>query len=125
MLQKEWNGHMISVKGNWTARWLWLAPEYELWLDEERLDRAGGPRIHPRLEAMVEDEEGELHHIEADILSLVGFRPSCELTVEGELIANDNIRVENFLNPFLILVIMVSTVVMLYVGPTVLRQYLH
>ena len=123
-MQAEWRGHTISVKGNWTARWLWLAPDYELWIDEQRVDKTGGPRLHPKLEAVVEDEEGELHHIEADILSVIGWRPSCEITVEGEDVQSGNIVVENFLNPFLILVIIISTIVMLYIGPDILRSYL-
>lgn len=123
-MQAEWQGHTISVKGNWTARWLWLAPDYEMLIDDQRVDRTGGPRLHPKLEAVVEDEEGELHHIEADILSVIGWRPSCELTVEGEVLESGNIRVENFLNPFLILVIFASTAVMMWIGPDVLRQYL-
>lgn len=122
-MQVQWNDHTISVKGNWTARWLFLAPDYELWLDDQRVDRTGGPRLHPKLEAVVEDEEGELHHIEADILSIVGWRPSCDLTVEGEVVESGTISVENFLNPFLILVIIASTIVMLYIGPDVLRKY--
>ena len=123
-MQAEWQGHVISVKGNWTARWLWLAPDYELLIDDEQVDRTGGPRLHPKLEAVVEDEDGELHHIEADILSVIGWRPTCELTVEGEVLQSGNINVENFLNPFLMLVIFASTVVMLWIGPDVLRQYL-
>lgn len=123
-MQAEWRGHKISVKGNWTARWLWLAPDYEMWIDDQRVDKTGGPRLHPKLEAVVEDEEGALHHIEADILSVVGWRPSCELTVEGEPLESGTVSVENFLNPFLILVIIISTIVMLYVGPDVLRSYL-
>lgn len=122
-MQAEWQGHTISVKGNWTARWLWLAPDYELFIDDERVDRTGGPRLHPKLEAVVEDEDGELHHIEADILSVVGWKPSCELTVEGETLASAQIEVENFINPFLILFIFASTIVMMWVGPDVLRSY--
>lgn len=123
-MQADWQGHTISVKGNWTARWLWLAPDYELIIDDQRVDRVGGPRLHPKLEAVVEDEEGELHHIEADILSVIGWRPSCELTVEGEVLQSGKIIVENFLNPFLMVFIFASTVVMLWIGPDVLRQYL-
>ncbi len=120
-MEAEWQDHKITVKGNWTGRWLWLAPDYELWIDDQRVDKTGGPRLHPKLEAVVEDEEGDLHHIEADILSVIGWRPSCELTVEGEVLQSGHVAVENFLNPFLILIIIVSTIVMLYVGPDVLR----
>lgn len=123
-MQAEWQGHTISVKGNWTARWLWLAPDYELYIDDERVDRTGGPRLHPKLEAVVEDDDGELHHIEAEILSVIGWKPSCELTVEGETVASERIVVDNFINPFLILFIFASTIVMLWVGPDVLRSYL-
>ena len=123
-MQAEWQGHTISISGNWTARWLWLAVDYEMKIDDERVDRAGGPRMHPKLEAVVEDEDGELHHIEADILSVIGWRPSCEITVEGEVLESGNIHVENFINPFLILFILVSTAVMIYLGPEVLRAYL-
>ena len=122
-MDADWQGHKISVRGNWTARWLWLAPDYELLIDDESVDRAGGPRLHPKLEAVVEDEDGELHHIEAEVLSVIGWRPSCELTVEGEVLESGNINVENFLNPFLILFIVASTVVMLWIGPEVLRKY--
>ena len=120
-METEWNGHTLKVRGNWTARWLFLAPDYELWIDDEKVDRAGGPRLHPKLEAIVEDDQGELHHIEAELLSIIGWRPTCELKVEGELLKSERVTVENFINPFLVVVILISTVVMLYIGPTVLR----
>lgn len=122
-MKAEWNGHTVEIKGNWTLRWLYLAPDYELWIDDQRLDRTGGPRLSPKLEAMVEDE-GEIHHIEAEILSIAGWRPRCDLSIGGELLVSERIEVENFLNPFLVLFILGATSLMLYVGPTVLRQYL-
>lgn len=122
-MEAEWNGHKIRIEGNWTARWLYLAPDYELWLDDEKLDRSGGPRLHPKLEAVVEDQEGSIHHIEVDILSIIGWKPDATLMVEGEEIGSGKIPVQNFINPFLVVIILVSTVVMLYLGPSVLRQY--
>lgn len=122
-MKSEWNGHTIEIKGNWTLRWLYLAPDYELWIDDQRLDRTGGPRLSPKLEAMVEDE-GEIYHIEAEILSIAGWRPRCDLSVGGELVVSERIEVENFLNPFLVIFILAATSLMLYLGPTVLRQYL-
>src|SRR6056297_2614668 len=123
MMETEWNGHTIRVDGNWTARWLYLAPDYELWLDDEKLDRAGGPFLHPNLEAVIEDEDGEIHHLEVNILSIVGWRPQAEILIEGQAIHSDKVIVQNFINPFLVVIILVSTVVMLYLGPTVLKQY--
>ncbi|MFU8803096.1 MAG: hypothetical protein ACNA8W_04725 [Bradymonadaceae bacterium] len=121
-MEIQWKDHTLKVTGNWTGRWLYLAPDYELWLDDQRLDRSGGPRLRPKLEAIYEDTGGELHHIEADLISIAGIRPLCEISVEGEVIASSRVRVENILNPFLIIVIILSTVVMLYVGPDVLRS---
>jgi hypothetical protein len=123
-MEAQWKDHTLRVTGNWTARWLFLAPVYQLWLDEVLLDEKGGPRMSPLLEAIYEDEEGELHHIQAELLSIVGFRPNCEITIEGNLLIRDKVRVENFLNPFLMLFILLSTAAMLYVGPDVLRQFL-
>lgn len=123
-MQVQWKDHTLKVTGNWTGRWLYLAPDYELWIDDQQLDKSGGPRLRPRLEAIYEDEDGELHHIQADLVSVIGFRPSCQITVEGEELALDNVRVENFLNPFLMLFILASTAVMLMVGPEVIRQLL-
>lgn len=123
-MEVQWKDHTLRVTGNWTARWLFLAPEYELWLDDELLDSGGGPRLRPVLEAIYEDEKGDQHHIEAELVSVLGLRPNCDICVEGELIANDRVQVENFLNPFLVLAIIVSTAVMVYVGPDVVRDYL-
>ncbi|MBA2662822.1 MAG: hypothetical protein H0U74_11035 [Bradymonadaceae bacterium] len=123
-MEVKWNDHTLKVTGSWAGRWLYLAPDYELWLDDQRLDRSGGPRVRPRLEAVYEDASGELHHIEADLVSIVGIRPLCEISVEGNLLAAENVRVQNLLNPLLIMVIAFSTVVMLYVGPEVLRGFL-
>lgn len=123
-MQVQWKDHTLKVTGNWTGRWLFLAPDYELWLDEQLLDKTGGPRLRPRLEAIYEDEEGELHHIQADLVSVIGFRPSCQITVEGEEVALDHVRVENFLNPFLMLFILISTAIMFMIGPDVLREIL-
>lgn len=120
-MQAQWREHTLRVTGDWTHRYLFLAPTYELWLDDVRLDRSGGPRVSPRLEAIFEDEDGELHHIQANLVSIFGFRPSCEITVEGQQLTKGNLRVENILNPILILVILISTSVMLYLGPAVLR----
>ena len=122
MLETQWNDRTIKVKGNWTGRWLFLAPDYELWIDDQKIDRAGGPRLSPKLEGIVEDEDGKMHHIVADVVSVVGWRPSCEVSIEGDVIANDRVIVENFINPFLVVFILISTAVMLYVGPDVLRS---
>lgn len=122
-LEVDWKGHSVQISGNWTWRWLYLAPIYELHIDGEFVDRTGGPRVRPRLEAIVEDEDGEVYHMQAEVFSLVGFKPKCELSVEGETISTGRLRVENFLNPFLVLIILASTGVMLYLGPDVIRSY--
>lgn len=123
-MEAKWKDHTLKVTGNWTGRWIFLAPDYELWLDDQLLDKSGGPRLHPRLEAIFEDENGDLHHIEAELLSVIGYRPHCEIFVEGEVIAADKVRVENFLNPFLMLFILLATAVMFFVGPEVVRQFM-
>lgn len=123
-MEVKWNDHTLKVTGNWTGRWLYLAPDYELWIDDQRIDRSGGPRVRPRLEGVFEDEQGQLHHIEADLVSIVGIRPLCEISVEGNILATDRVRVQNILNPLLLLIIVLSTIVMLYVGPEVLRDLL-
>jgi hypothetical protein len=117
----DWKGHKVKITGNWTGRWLFLAPDYELWVDDQKVDRAGGPRLSPKLEAIIEDEEGQMHHIEAEVLSIVGWKPRVELSIAGEHVASGRVVVENLLNPFLVIFILVSTAVMLYVGPDVLR----
>ena len=123
-MEAKWKDHTLKVTGNWTARWLFLAPEYELWLDDQSLDVQGGPRLHPVLEAIYEDEDGQLHHIEAELVSVIGYKPRCELSIEGEVLASDSIRVQNFLNPFFFFFFLISTAVMLYVGPDVLEQFM-
>lgn len=122
-LEVDWKGHTLEVSGNWTWRWLYLAPTYELRIDGEFIDRVGGPKVRPRLEAIVEDEQGEVHHLTAELLSLVGYKPTCDISVEGEVISSGRVRVDNFLNPFLVIVILISTGIMLYVGPDVLRSF--
>ncbi len=123
-MQIDWRGHTIKITGNWVGRYLFLAPEYELWIDDQRLDQAGGPRASPRLEAIVEDDDGQRHHIVAQLLSLAGVRPRCVVSVEGEEIARDRVRVDNLLNPVLILFILAATCLMIYIGPDVLRHYI-
>ena len=123
-MEAQWREHTLKVTGDWTGRWLFLAPEYELWLDDESLDRLGGPRTRPLLEGLYESDDGEIHHIEAELISIVGFKPRCDISVDGQLIGSDQVRVQNFINPFLMLSILVSTAIMLYVGPEVLRQFL-
>jgi hypothetical protein len=124
MFETEWKGRKLIVKGDWTARWLFLCPDYELWLDDEKLDRSGGPVLQPKLEAVIEDEDGELHHITAHLVSILGFKPTCELEIEGEAYDSGVVRVENFLNPFLVITILASVIVMLMVGPEVLARYM-
>lgn len=148
-METTWQGHSIKVTGNWIARYLFLAPQYELWLDDKRLDVSGGPRMRPRLEAIIEtdgvapseeedmdeneaekddekdDETTTRHHIEAHVLSIAGFRPLCELSIDGQLVHSERVKVQNILNPFLLLFIMIATSWMLYVGPDVLRSYLQ
>ena len=122
-LEADWNGHTIKVTGDWTYRWFYLAPVYELYIDDDFVDRIGGPRVHPHLEAIVEDENGQTHHIEAELLSVFGYRPKCSISVEGDMLSSGRVRVTNFLNPFLILFILMATAVMVYLGPDVVRQY--
>lgn len=123
-MQVTWNDHILKVTGNWTGRWLYLAPDYELWIDDQRIDRCGGPRVRPRLEGVFEDKDGKLHHIEANLVSIVGFRPLCEIAVEGAILETNRVRVQNVLNPLLLIIIIISTLIMLYIGPDVLRGYL-
>ncbi len=120
----ELDDHTLEVNGNWTGKWLFLAPEYELRIDGDCVDRLGGPRTRPVLEATYEGSSGEIHHVEARIISILGFRPRCTLAVEGDVISTGRVPVENFINPFLILVILISTGIMLYVGPDVIEQFL-
>lgn len=120
-MQVKWKDHTLKVTGNWTGRWLYPAPDYELWIDDQRIDRSGGPRVRPKLEGVYEDEDGTLHHIEATLVSIVGVRPMCEIAVEGAILASDRVRVQNILNPLLLIIIVISTIIMLYVGPEVLR----
>lgn len=145
-METTWQGHSIRVTGNWIARYLFLAPQYELWLDDKRLDVSGGPRMRPRLEAIIEtdevstsaseedvdntdthkdDEATTRHHVEAHVLSIAGFRPLCELSIDGQLVHSERVKVQNIINPFLLLFIMIATSWMLYVGPDVLRSYLQ
>lgn len=139
-MQTQWRGHTLKVTGNWVARYLFLAPQYELWLDDTRLDVGGGPRVRPTLEAIIEADaiqqsepaqdadqtadQTSTFHVKAEVLSLVGMRPTCELSINGELLHTDRVRVENLINPFLILFIAGATAWMLYVGPGLLRTYL-
>ncbi|MFB6264452.1 MAG: hypothetical protein ABEL76_12640 [Bradymonadaceae bacterium] len=122
-MEIEWNGHTLEVSGDWTYRWLFLAPEYELKIDGQLLDRGGGPVPRPHLEGLFEDESGEIHHIEADLLSIFGFQPTCDLAVDEEPVASDKVHVDNILNPFLVLFILVATAAMVWVGPDLLQQY--
>ena len=122
-MEATWQDHTLEVRGDWTHRWLYLAPEYELYLDGDRVDRGGGLVVRPRLEAMVDTGDDEPHLIEVELLSIVGFHPRCELSIDGEVYETGRVRVRNILNPFLIMIIIVSTAIMLYLGPDVLRAY--
>lgn len=122
-MRAEWEDHEFEIRGDWTFRWLFLAPDYELLIDGESADRTGGPIVRPKLEALFEDEQGEVHHLEASLTSIIGFRPSCKISVDGDRLDEGHVRVQNVLNPFLMLFIILSTAVMLYLGPAVLRSY--
>lgn len=122
-MRANWEDHEFEVEGDWTFRWLFLAPDYELFIDGESADRSGGPIVRPKLEALFEDDDGEVHHAEAELVSILGFRPSCEISIDGEALERGRVRVKNFLNPFLMVFIILSTAVMLYLGPSVLRSY--
>lgn len=122
-MKAEFQGHTLEVRGDWTYRWLYLAPEYELLIDGDRVDLGGGLVVRPRLEALLDSGDGEPHLIEVELLSIAGIRPRCELSIDGEIQDTGRVAVRNVLNPFLVLVIIVSTVIMLYLGPDVLRAY--
>lgn len=126
-METKWNEHCVKVTGNWTGRWLFLAPQYELWIDDQRLDLSGGPRIHPKLEGVFIDDRGDEEitcHIEAEILSLFGIRPKCDLFINNELVDSGRVQVENLLNPILLIFIISTVGLMIYLGPKVLRQYI-
>lgn len=122
-MQVEWYDRCVEVEGDWPARWLFLAPDYELYVDGECVDRAGGPIIRPRLAATL-DRDDRQHRVECEILSIAGLHPRCELSVDGESIKTGRVSMRNILNPILALIILISTGIMLYLGPTVLRAYL-
>ena len=123
-MQYMWNEHTIEITGNWTGKYLYMAPEYTMSLDGEVLDTQGGPRMRPTLEAIIEDEQGQTHRLTAEVLSLAGMRPSCTLSIADDVVAQQKLRVQNILNPFLVLFIILSTLGMLYVGPEVIRDIL-
>ena len=128
-MQAQWHTHSIEVRGDWIARYLYLAPRYELWIDDQLVDATGGPRLQPKLEALIErpaEEEGAdavRHHVEASLTSIVGLRPRCQITIDGDPLATDRVVVQNTLNPFLLLFILIATSWMIYIGPDVLRSY--
>ena len=154
-MECAWRSHTLRVTGDWTWRYLFLAPTYTLWLDQKELDVRGGPGTRPVLEALVELEapktehapeepadpeatvssqdapeeekkadEDDAHHVEARLTSLLGFRPACDVYVDGKKIASGKVRVDNFLNPFLILFILCCSSIMVYLGPEALRRLL-
>lgn len=120
----EWKDHTVAVTGDWTWRWLFLAPTYTLWIDGKPVQRGGGPAVRPSMEAILEGQDGEVYHLEATLTSIVGFEPSCQISIDESEVAAGDLRVANFLNPFLVLFILIATAVMFYVGPDVLAQYL-
>jgi hypothetical protein len=123
-LTARWRGHDIAVSGDWTLRWLFLAPTYTLWVDGKPVETIGGPRVEPSLDAVLEDETGEAYHLTATLTSILGYAPPCKISIEGEVIAEGDLRVANFINPFLVLFILIAAGVMLYVGPDVLARYM-
>lgn len=123
-LTTEWRGHDIAVSGDWTLRWLYLTPTYTLWIDGKPIERVSGPSLEPTLEAVLEDDTGEAFQLKATLTSILGYQPPCKIEVEGELLAESDIHVANFLNPFLVLFILIATGTMAYVGPDVVSQYL-
>ena len=122
-MKHEWRGHTLKITGDWVGRYLYLAPRYELWCDDQQLDASGGPKLRPTLEAVLEDEDGATHVVKAELLSIFGFRPTCTLTIGDQIVAEQRVPVQNLLNPFLMLFILLSTLVMLYLGPEVLRSF--
>jgi len=122
-MKTDWLGHTLEVRGNWTYRWLYLAPEYELLVDGNPVDRTGGPVVRPRLEAKIEDDDGRMHVVEIELLSIAGLRPRGQLWGDDKLLESERLPVRNVLNPFLVLIIIASTIIMLYLGPEVLRAY--
>ncbi|MFB6372103.1 MAG: hypothetical protein ABEN55_03080 [Bradymonadaceae bacterium] len=122
-MRADFHGHTLEVRGDWTYRWLYLAPDYELLLDGDRVDLGGGLVVRPRLEAMVDTGDDQPHLIEVELLSIAGLRPRGELSIDGEVVETGRVPVRNVLNPFLVLVIIVSTAIMIYLGPDVLRAY--
>lgn len=126
-MQFQYDDHTLEVTGNWTGRWLFLAPEYELHIDGECVDTVGGPQLQPLLEATIDTDdetEGSGRFVQAELTSVLGYRPRCTLRVDGQEVDSQRVRVDNFLNPILVLVILASLLVMLYVGPDVVENYL-
>jgi hypothetical protein len=124
-LSTTWRGHDLAVSGDWTLRWLYLTPTYTLWVDGKPVESVSGPRIEPTLDAVLEDESGEAFHLTASLTSIVGYKPPCRISIEDEVIAEGDIRVANFLNPFLVLFMLVAFGVMLYVGPDVIADLMR
>lgn len=123
-MQAEWNDHVITVRGSFTYRWFWLAPTYELWIDDTQLDSSSGPVVHPSLEAIYVEGEGDdevSHHIHAELVSVLGVRPRCDVLIGDEVLSSGRVRVENLINPILVFVILISVSLMGYIGPEALR----
>jgi hypothetical protein len=123
-MQTTWNDRDIEICGDWTARWLYLAPVYELKVDGETVDETSGPFVKPYLETTLQDDADKYHELRVEILSLAGIRPKCDIIVDGDVFDSGRIKVQNLLNPALVFFIVISICFMLLIGPKLLARYM-
>lgn len=121
-LDVRWRDHHIAVTGDWTWRWLFLAPTYTLWVDGNPVDRVCGPSTQPQLVAVLEDDSANTHRLCANLTSIIGYRPPCTIRLDDTDLAAGDLRVANFLNPFLMLFILGGLGLFIYLGPNVLAR---
>jgi hypothetical protein len=116
-LEVRWRDRTLRVCGDWTIRWLFLAPTYQLMMDDRILATSGGPSTKPCLEASILEGDGSQLLVSAELFSVVGYRPTCQILVDGEVLADGHVRVSNFLHPMLVLFVVISAIAIWYLGP--------
>ncbi|HTY86399.1 MAG TPA: hypothetical protein VMB80_02960 [Candidatus Acidoferrum sp.] len=108
----SWQGKAVLVRAHYVPRFVWTTASIDVYLDDRCVLRTGGQFKLTGSHSATFTEGGREHRVELTWGGSGGFRFPYQLRVDGDLIADGQVAVENwgmiFIPAFLIVFLLLS-----------------
>lgn len=124
-----WRGKKVTVRANLVPRYLFSSASIDVYLDGECVFRTGGKINSVGSHSAVVRIGGSEHQVEVTWQRSRNFCFPYQLKIDGELVANSQVPVENqpliILPAFLMIAVLLAVALVLYVAFQFLQRHLH